>query len=612
MARNLPLVGVRTRKNRYGASPTAGLRGGSLKTPVARRLRTIASLVGLLGVFAASPGAGTPLGSPLGFPPREDAAVRRAAQAGERVLDLDRARLALLRQVGRGQAVRLERFPFAPGATGDLVLERFEVATPDARVFVQTERGEESFPMPDVAHFRGRLEGDPDSNVYVGAQASFLVAIVRTSAGLFYLGPDGPVEGSAQHVMRKSDSPLVDELAPIGWSCDADELPPTPADLQPVSGGPSVRPASVATSLAAATLRDAQISIETDQEFLARFAGDVTAMSAYVTTLLGQISTIYERDTAVHLTINRIQAWTTTDPYAASDPMGQLNEVGDWWHANRPRASYPRAVVHFMSGKPVTGGIAWLDVLCQSDFSQGGHWGGGYGVTQVYGNYPANLWDLLAIAHELGHNFGTPHTHCFSPPLDQCYGGEGGCYSGPSVNPGPLGGTIMSYCHLLVGGYGNVDLRFHERCITEEMLPEINSVSCLTTLTEPAQVATSFYTVAPCRLVDTRDPTGPYGGPALSANTTRSFAVGGRCGIPATAKSISLNVVVAQAEALGNLRLYATGTQIPSASAINYRAGQTRSNNGFARLGSAAGLDVRCDQPSGNAHVIIDVNGYYQ
>jgi hypothetical protein len=230
----------------------------------------------------------------------------------------------------------------------------------------------------------------------------------------------------------------------------------------------------------------------------------------------------------------------------------------------------------------------------------------------VYGNYPANLWDLMAIAHELGHNFGTPHTHCFSPPIDQCYGGEGGCYSGPSVNPGPLGGTIMSYCHLLVGGYGNVDLRFHDRCITEEMLPEINSVSCLTTLTEPAPVATSFYTVAPCRLVDTRNPTGPYGGPALSANTTRTFSVGGRCGIPATAKSISFNVVVAQAEAAGNLRLYATGTQIPSASAINYRAGQTRSNNGFARLGSAAGLDVRCDQPSGNAHVIIDVNGYYQ
>jgi len=200
---------------------------------------------------------------------------------------------------------------------------------------------------------------------------------------------------------------------------------------------------------------------------LAKYSGDVTAMTAYVTTLLGQISLIYERDLQVHLRVNVIQAWATADPYSSTSPLGQLNEVGDWWHANRPKASYPRTVVHFLSGKPVSGGIAWLDVLCINDFSQGGHWGGAYGVTQVNAAYPANPWDLIAVSHELGHNFGSPHTHCYSPPLDQCYNGEPGCYSGSVVNPGPLGGTIMSYCHLLGGGYGNLDLRFHERCITE-------------------------------------------------------------------------------------------------------------------------------------------------
>jgi hypothetical protein len=60
------------------------------------------------------------------------------------------------------------------------------------------------------------------------------------------------------------------------------------------------------------------------------------------------------------------------------------------------------------------------------------------------------------------------------------------------------------------------------------------------------------------------------------------------------------------------LRLYAAGTSLPMASAINYRAGQTRANINFAPVGSGAGLAVRCDQVSGSVQAIIDVNGYFQ
>ena len=247
-----------------------------------------------------------------------------------------------------------------------------------------------------------------------------------------------------------------------------------------------------------------------------------------------------------------------------------------------------------------------------TDFSQNSHWGGGYGVVQINGNYPSNLWDLIASAHEMGHNFGSPHTHCFSPPIDTCYSGESGCYSGSVVNPGPLGGTIMSYCHLLTGGFSNIDLRFHQRCITEQMLPQINSVTCLTDLAGSTPVATRFYTVTPCRAVDTRNPTGPYGGPAMSANSSRTFALGGRCGIPTTARAATLNVTVTGGGAAGTLQLYPGGTSIPLASAINYGAGQTRANNHTAPLGSTGSLAVRCEQPSGNVQVIIDVNGYFQ
>ena len=576
------------------------------------------SLAALIALAGALPLSAASLPSPVRYFTHPGIAVERAAAAGERLLDLDPRGLARLRQIPDREALTLENFPFAPGATGNLILERFEIVSPDGRLIVEGPDGETSRPLARGIHFEGHLEGEPDSRVYVGVPGDFLVAVLQTSAGLVYVGPDGPTEGPIQHVVRRSDSLRSVELAPLDWHCDADELTPPPIERS----GPGLRAETVAavsrpaaaslSALAATTLKDAAISIETDQELLAKFPGGLNAMTSYITTLMAQNSVIYQRDLGVHLTVNRIQAWTSTDPYVKTDTRGQLDEVGDWWHANRPKSSYPRTVVTYLSGKSVTGGIAWLDVLCANDFSQSNHWGGGYGVVQINTSWPSNLWDLLATAHELGHNFGSPHTHCYSPPIDMCYSGESGCYSGTVVNPGPLGGTIMSYCHLLVGGYGNIDMRFHQRCITEQMLPEINAVACLTDMAAPAPVATKFYTVTPCRVADTRNPTGPYGGPALAANSDRTFAVGGQCGVPTTATAVSLNVSVTQPSALGYLRLYAGGTSLPNATAINYRAGQTRANNGFAPLGTAGTLAVHCDQPSGNVQVIIDVNGYFQ
>jgi parallel beta-helix repeat protein len=126
-----------------------------------------------------------------------------------------------------------------------------------------------------------------------------------------------------------------------------------------------------------------------------------------------------------------------------------------------------------------------------------------------------------------------------------------------------------------------------------------------------APAGTSFYTVAPCRLVDTRKPAGPLEGPALPAGATRIFPMVGTCGIPLTAKAVSVNVTVAQPAAAGDLRLYPGGSP-PQASAINYRAGQTRANNAVSGLGASGGLSVRCDQPEGTVHLILDINGYFQ
>jgi uncharacterized repeat protein (TIGR01451 family) len=121
-----------------------------------------------------------------------------------------------------------------------------------------------------------------------------------------------------------------------------------------------------------------------------------------------------------------------------------------------------------------------------------------------------------------------------------------------------------------------------------------------------------FYAITPCRLVDTRNPNGPYGGPALPGASTRVFVAAGQCGIPADAKALSYNVAVTLGTAQGDLRFYPNGGTTPLVAVINYVANQTRTNNGIVVLGGAGDFVIKSDQPSGTVHVIIDLNGYFK
>jgi hypothetical protein len=125
--------------------------------------------------------------------------------------------------------------------------------------------------------------------------------------------------------------------------------------------------------------------------------------------------------------------------------------------------------------------------------------------------------------------------------------------------------------------------------------------------------ALSLFTLAPCRLVDTRNPAGPAGGPALQPSARRTFALAGLCNVPASARALSLNLSVVQPTAAGDLRLFPADRALPLASAINFGPGQTRTNNALVPLSSDAcgALGVQLDS-LGTTHLILDVNGYFQ
>ena len=124
----------------------------------------------------------------------------------------------------------------------------------------------------------------------------------------------------------------------------------------------------------------------------------------------------------------------------------------------------------------------------------------------------------------------------------------------------------------------------------------------------PPPTPTSYYTVNPCRLADTRAAEAPI----LSPSQRRVFVVAGRCGVPPAANAVALNVTVTGATAPGHIRL-APGNGLTDSSTINFVSGQTRANNATVLLATDGTGGVAASNRSvGPVHLILDVSGYFQ
>jgi hypothetical protein len=119
-----------------------------------------------------------------------------------------------------------------------------------------------------------------------------------------------------------------------------------------------------------------------------------------------------------------------------------------------------------------------------------------------------------------------------------------------------------------------------------------------------------YYTLTPCRLLDTRQT-----GPGVAANTASNFAVAGLCGVPLTAKAVLVNITVVSPTDTGDLRLYAAGSPAPLAAVLAFTSGRTLAGNAVGALGAGGSLAVQNDMPAGStghAQVVVDVYGYFQ
>jgi Bacterial Ig-like domain (group 3)/Beta-propeller repeat len=121
--------------------------------------------------------------------------------------------------------------------------------------------------------------------------------------------------------------------------------------------------------------------------------------------------------------------------------------------------------------------------------------------------------------------------------------------------------------------------------------------------------ALAFYPVTPCRIADTRSPTGPLGGPFIPAGGSRAFPVqSSSCGLPSTAQAYSLNVTAVPHTTLDYLTIWPTGETQPYVSTLNSLTGAVTANAAIVPAGTSGDVSVFVYD---DADVILDVNGYF-
>ncbi|HEX3126151.1 MAG TPA: hypothetical protein VH394_02380 [Thermoanaerobaculia bacterium] len=141
---------------------------------------------------------------------------------------------------------------------------------------------------------------------------------------------------------------------------------------------------------------------------------------------------------------------------------------------------------------------------------------------------------------------------------------------------------------------------------------DFNAVDDVFAWTRSGPGTGDFFTVAPCRLIDTRQ---AGKGPALASGVPVLVEVLGRCGIPGTARAVAINVTAVQAQGAGSLTLHPGNLSTPNTNTINFQAGQNLANNAILPLASngegTLGITPTVSG-GGTVHVIVDISGWFE
>ena len=343
-----------------------------------------------------------------------------------------------------GESLVVSGVPLGGESLGQVRFERVVLQAPDARLRVIEDGRERALSSSGRVALMGRSEVGAEHRVglLIDVAGRTVTGAVHGPAGLEVLRGYPTATGFRLRAYRPEV--LLPDGRQVHSSCSNDSVDGL------ARAGSRWLAGTMAVASRGEDLRAGLLAIDTDSEWLdQRFDDDVNAAQAWIEELMLISNTIFEAEVNLRLLQGETILRVGSDPYTecASPASGAaLNEFGSYW-ANE-QTGVARTHAALISGCSSAGnrasGIAWVDSYCETQSN-----GGSYSVNQLFtADWVATAISARLFAHELGHNLGSVHTHCYNPPIDQCYNAQNGCYDGDKVScPAGGKGTLMSYCN---------------------------------------------------------------------------------------------------------------------------------------------------------------------
>src|SRR5262249_39823561 len=152
-----------------------------------------------------------------------------------------------------------------------------------------------------------------------------------------------------------------------------------------------------------------RVALDADYEFFVRM-GSAMAASDYLLTSMAIISSTYERDVNVQISITYLNVWTTSsDPYNGTTVDTRLPEFQNYWQANRTSVVRDVALLASNGGSGMggSGGVSYLNGLIRPGLAYGASFFEGTSALSL-STVHSDAWKL---GHEFGHLLGSNHTH---------------------------------------------------------------------------------------------------------------------------------------------------------------------------------------------------------
>ncbi|GAB5497685.1 MAG: hypothetical protein Phyf2KO_27650 [Phycisphaerales bacterium] len=376
--------------------------------------------------------------------------------------------------ISSAERINILDFPIDRHLTVDLELESFDVVSPNAVRVTGQQGNMKPAKTGDITLLRGEITGIPDSWVYLAISPRMNNGIIDIQGTTYILSSGASENMNSPVIYNMTDLP-EGEISWVEYACTA--LPNPNGSgfslLGDGDGGDDGDPFGQ-------PCRIVNVAIEGDNELSDLFgtadpdaAEELTNM--YIEALVGGVSQIYTRtwNMQIQIVFTRVFGGgeaANPDPWQGNTTPAALTELRELWSSpSRPYDGNPDPWhgVHLLSARPLGGGIAYLNAICNPDLAMAvsGNLNGAFPNPLV--DNDSQNWDVVVTAHEWGHNFGAPHTHGLVPVHDAC--GFGDCTLAPF-------GTIMSYCHTCPGGLANIELTFADRIITEGIIPYVSGL----------------------------------------------------------------------------------------------------------------------------------------